>query len=174
MHRTIVRLSVALFTFTLGLMINAIPGVFSHNHHDTQGTFFIKSSCHRSNGFMPSPNRASSRVASGVMSIETDRTGPLKLLYMSTTIDAADPAKEQVHFFVENTSNKEVSAFNINYGPSWKDRFAFQANSQAQMVKPGESQAVTIDWDADQKLTLWVDSADFADGTHWVDARHPR
>jgi hypothetical protein len=114
-----------------------------------------------------------------MLSIETDRNGPLKLLYSSTTLDAVNPNKQQVHFLVVNASNKDVSAFNIDYGSSWRSntdttgsgRFGFQADSRKQMVAPGESQAVTIDSDIDQTLKIWIDSAVFADGTHWVDGR---
>jgi hypothetical protein len=118
-----------------------------------------------------------------MMSIETDRNGPLKLLYSSTSIDSANPNKQHVHFLVVNASNKEVAAFNVLYGSSWRSNnhggggggaFGFRADSRQETVKPGESQAVTIDTDTDQMLTVWIDSAAFADGTHWLDGRHPK
>jgi len=175
MHRTIVRISVALFTFALGLILSAIPSIFSrHRHPNAQRLTYIRSSCHRSREFVQSQ--------SPMMSIESDLTGPLTLLYSSTSIDSVDPGKRHVHFLVVNASSKEVSAFNVNYGSSWRSnsdatgsgQFGYQADSRKQMVAPGESQAVTIDSDTDQTLTIWIDSADFADGSHWVDGRHPR
>jgi hypothetical protein len=164
MRRHLVRLFVALFTFTLGLAVAGVSGVFNHR---AQNPPYRKFGCQRTARFVQSPS----------ISIDNEPNQPLKVLYSSTSIDPAVPDRREVHFIVENRSSKDVAAYAIKYhstgttglsGPG----ISLTADSPEQILRVGESQPLTISCDADELLTLWVDSAEFADGLLWSSAQH--
>ena len=164
MRRHLIRLLVALFTFSLGLAVAGVSGVFNHR---AQNPPYRKFGCHRTARLVQSPS----------ISIDSEPNQPLRLLYSSTSIDPGVPNRREVHFIVENQSSKEVAAYAINYhstrttalsGP----RVSFNADSPEQILRVGESQPLTISCDADELLTLWVDSAEFADGLLWSSVQH--
>jgi len=160
MYRYAARFSVALLTFAIGLLVSAVPGIFNRAPARARHVSF----CHRKVGHVPSP----------VMSIGTQPNEPMKIFYLSTSLDPADPNKRQVHFLVENRSDRDIKGFTISYRSSWASNtkgggggVSVMANPQEQVFRPAESQVVTINCDADQVLTLWLNSAEFADGSHW-------
>ena len=163
MRRHLVRLFVALFTFTLGLAVAGVSGVFNHR---AQNPPFRKFGCHRTARLEQLPS----------ISIDSEPNQPLKLLHSSTSIDPADPNRREVHFIVENQSSKDIAAYAIKYHSTWKINIrgggSFSANSPERTLRAGESQPLMISCDADELLTLWVDSAKFADGLLWSSARH--
>jgi hypothetical protein len=162
MYRYASRLSVTLVTFAIGLLVSAVPSLFNRTPHVYVRARHV--SCHRDAGNAPSP----------VMSIGTQPNEPLKILYVSTSLDPADPGKRQVHFLVENKSDRDIKGFTIKYHLGWSsntrgggDRVSVVADSQGQVFGTEESQVVTINCDADQLLNLWLNSAEFTDGSHW-------
>ena len=163
MYRYAIRSSVALLTFAMGLLVSAVPSLFNRAPHVYFRARHV-SSCHRGTGNVPSP----------MMSIGTQPNEPLKILYVSTSLDPADPNKRQVHFLVENKGDRDIKGFTISYHSGWNsntkgrgDGVSVVADSQGQVFGTEESQVVTISCDADQMLNLWLDSAEFADGSHW-------
>jgi hypothetical protein len=160
MYRYGIRFFVALLTFAIGLLISAVPNLF---HRSPLVSVRARhSSCHRKIGYFPSP----------VMSIGTQPNEPLKILYLSTSLDPDDPNKRQVDFLVESRSDREIKGFTINYRLTSNTKgggggVSVVANPQEQVFKTGDSQVVRINCDADQVLTLWLNSAEFADGSHW-------
>jgi len=106
------------------------------------------------------------------MSIGTQPNEPLKIFYLSTSLDPADPNKRQVDFLVESRSDRDIKGFTIGYRLTSNTKgggggVSVVANPQEQVFKTGDSQVVRINCDADQVLTLWLNSAEFADGSHW-------
>jgi len=106
------------------------------------------------------------------MSIDTQPNEPLKILYLSTSLDPADPNKRQVDFLVENRSDRDISDFTINYRSSWTSNTkggggGISAIPNSDVLRTGDSQVVRINCDADQVLTVWLNSAEFADGSQW-------
>lgn len=161
MYRYGIRFIVALITFAIGLLVSAVPNLFNRAPLVNARA---RHSCHRKMGYAPSP----------MMSIGTQPNEPLKILYVSTSMDPADPNKRQVHFLVENKSDRDIKGFTISYHSGWNsntkgrgDGVSVVADSQGQVFGTEESQVVTISCDADQMLNLWLDSAEFADGSHW-------
>jgi hypothetical protein len=113
-------------------------------------------------GYVPSP----------VMSIGTQPNEPLKILYLSTSQDPDDPNKRQVDFLVESRSDRDIKGFTINYRLTSNTKgggggVSVAANPEEQVFRTGDSQVVRINCDADQALTLWLNSAEFADGSQW-------
>ena len=160
MYRYGIRFFVALLTFAIGLLISAVPNLFHRSPLVSVRARY--SSCHRKMGYVPSP----------VMSIGTQPNEPLKILYLSNSLDPADPNKRQVDFLVESRSDRDIKGFTISYRLTSKTKgggggVSEVANPQEQVFKTGDSQVVRINCDADQVLTLWLNSAEFADGSHW-------
>ena len=165
MYRYGIRFFVALLTFAIGLLISAVPNLF-HRAPLVNPLVYVRGpggSCHhRKMGYVPSP----------VMSIGTQPNEPLKILYLSTSLDPADPNKRQVDFLVESRSDRDIKGFTISYRLTSNTKgggggVSVVANPQEQVFKTGDSQVVRINCDADQVLTLWLNSAEFADGSHW-------
>ncbi len=160
MYRYGIRFFVALLTFAIGLLISAVPNPF---HRSPLVSVTARhSSCHRKMGYVPSPG----------MSIGTQPNEPLKIFYLSTSLDPADPNKRQVDFLVESRSDRDIKGFTIGYRLTSNTKgggggVSVVANPQEQVFKTGDSQVVRINCDADQVLTLWLNSAEFADGSHW-------
>ena len=160
MYRYGIRFFVALLTFAIGLLVSAVPNLF---HRSPLVSVRARhSSCHRKMGYVPSP----------VMSIGTQPNEPLKILYLSTSLDPADPNKRQVDFLVESRSDRDIKGFTISYRLTSNTKgggggVSVVANPQEQVFKTGDSQVVRINCDADQELTLWLNSTEFADGSHW-------
>jgi hypothetical protein len=164
MRRHLVRLFVALFTFTLGLAVAGVSGVFNHR---AQNPPYRKFGCHRTARLVELPS----------ISIDSEPNQPLRLLHSSTSIDPADPNRREVHFIVENQGSKDIAAYAIKYHSTRTTGLSgpgesFNADSAEQILRAGESQPLMISCDADELLTLWVDSAKFADGLLWSNARH--
>src|SRR3984893_6895757 len=159
MYRYGIRVFVALLTFAIGLLVSAVPNLFNRS----QLVNVVRarhSSCHRRMGYVPSP----------MMSIGTQPNEPLKILYLSTSQDPDDPNKRQVDFLVENRSDRDIKGFTINYRLTSNTKgggVSVAANPEEQVFRTGDSQVVRINCDADQALTLWLNSAEFADGSQW-------
>ena len=164
-----IRLSVALLTFAIGLVVSAVPSLFNRAPLTEFARARHGSSCHRRMGSVWMGS-----VSSPMMSIETQPNEPLKILYLSTSLDPADPNKRQVDFLVENRSDRDIKGFTVNYRSSWTSNtkgggggVSVIANPQEQVFRTGDSQVVRISCDADQVLTLWLNSAEFGDGSQW-------
>src|ERR1700730_14900221 len=155
-----IRFFVASLTFAIGLLVSAVPNLFHRAQLVSVGA--RHSSCHRRMGYVPSP----------VMSIGTQPNEPLKILYLSTSQDPDDPNKRQVDFLVESGSDRDIKGFTINYRLTSNTKgggggVSVAANPEEQVFGTGDSQVVRINCDADQALTLWLNSAEFADGSQW-------
>lgn len=163
MYRYGIRFFVALLTFAIGLLVSAVPNLF-HRAPLGYPLVYVRGpggSCHHQRmGYVPSP----------VMSIETQPNEPLKILYLSTSQGPADSNKRQVDFLVENRSDRDIKGFTINYRLTSNTKgggVSVAANPEEQVFRTGDSQVVRINCDADQALTLWLNSAEFADGSQW-------
>ncbi len=170
MSRYFVRFSVALLTFIIGVIVNALPIPFHRAWNSAvpaqpvaiRARSFRR--CYHAGQFLSSP----------VMSIETSPGEPLTLRYSTTSIDAPDPGRRQVHFMVENSSEKDIKAYSISWTTRWESRvrggggrLTFQANSPEEILMTGATRPVVINSEADEMLTLSVDSVEFVDGSHW-------
>ena len=165
MYRYGIRFFVALLTFAIGLLVSAVPNLFNRAPLGYP-LVYVRGpggSCHhRRMGYVPSP----------VMSIETQPNEPLKILYLSTSLDPADSNKRELDFLVENKSDRDIKGFSISYRSSWTSNTkggggGISAIPNSDVLRTGDSQVVRINCDADQVLTLWLSSAEFADGSHW-------
>ena len=172
MYRYGIRSLVALLTFAIGLLISAVPNLV--NRSKVVAVRARHSSCHRKMEYVPSPVIAMGDVPSPVMSIDTQPNEPLKILYLSTSQDPDDSNKRQVDFLVENRSDRDIKGFTVNYRSSWTSNtkgggggVSVEANPEVQVFRTGDSKVVRINCDADQVLTVWLNSTEFADGSHW-------
>ena len=170
MYRYGIRSFVALLTFAIGLLISAVPNLLNRSKVVTLRA--RHSSCHRKMEYVPSPIIAMGDVSSPVMSLDTQPNEPLKILYLSTSQDPDDSNKRQVDFLVENRSDRDIKGFSVNYRSSWTSNTkggggGISAIPNSDVLRTGDSQVVRINCDADQVLTLWLSSAEFADGSHW-------
>src|SRR5258705_10365448 len=109
MHRYLIRILVALLTFAVGVVVSLSTGVFSRPAGKNLPTRYP---CSRSRAVVSAP----------AMTIESQPDEPLKLLYSSTSLDFTNSGKRQVHFLVENVSDRDIRNFSVNYLSSWASK----------------------------------------------------
>ena len=166
MHRYLIRILVALLTFAVGVVVSLSTGIFSR----PAGTNLpVRYPCSRNRVVVSAPS----------MTIESQPDEPLKLFYSSTSLDFTNSGKRQVHFLVENVSDRDIQNFSVNYLSSWASKregggggIFVGDNVRGNLLRAGDSKTITIDSDYDQMLQLWVSSAEFLDNSRWDNPRH--
>src|SRR5258705_5614292 len=109
MHRYLVRILVALLAFAVGVVVSLSTGVFSR---PAGKNLPVRYPCSRNRVVVSAP----------AMTIESHPDEPLRLLYSSTSLDLTNSGKQQVHFLVENVSDRDIQNLSVNYLSSFASK----------------------------------------------------
>jgi hypothetical protein len=164
MRRYAVRFLVAVLTFGIGVAISLALGLFR-----VQETEFV----HREWTLSGCPKRfRAARPA--FLTIDSQPTEPLKLVYLGTTSDPAGSEEGRMRFLVENRSNRTVSGYAISATQIWKTNEKSAARdldwTAFDVLQPGESRTTTLPRSA-EGLSLRVGRVNFQDGSVWTNPR---
>ncbi len=169
MHRYFVRFLVAALTFGIGVVLSLVPALFTSKGTRVARSYRAKPPCRKRVKTIESP----------LVSIDNRAHEPLKLLYVSTTVDPTDSQKLRVGLLVENVSAQSVSGYSISCKRSWStpqgaEDSVIHSWGSHKILMPGEAQPITFSCNADQALALRVEIAKFSDGSLWNNPRDAR
>jgi hypothetical protein len=157
MYRNLIRASVGLLTFGVGVIASSF---FYHQvkvvHVVQQGSILVVAPV--------------STVRSPIMSIESLPTDPIKILYVGTEISADRKEGRRVNFLLQNVSNGAIRAYVVSClrsratssGAAYQESRSFQEG-----FRYGSSQSFVCYSEATDTLELSVNEVEFMDGIRW-------
>lgn len=161
MRRYSVRFLVALLTFGIGVALTLVFGLIAGKHRRVDARRWEFSSCRRQIRLLRPP----------FLSIDSQPNEPLKISYLGAAPDRFDAGKVRMRFLVENRSDQTVSAYSVTCKKGWGankvGEEAVVAWYSNDVLRPGESQSITFSWEADEALTLRLETARFQNGSAW-------
>ncbi len=175
MNRYLVRSLVAILTFSIGVAVGSI-------FRPATPTYRQVPRHKRCNEFVPE-RRVYSYVPQGPspsVAIDNASTDPLKLRYAQTRLNPSGTKPQLVEFSVEANRKREIAKFTLSYRSRWSSNNeggggAISVQVPSRTITPGlfTFDNVSIESDADETLSVWISSVEFADGSRWENPRHP-